>query len=78
MRPDVGVSSPEMQPIVVDLPAPFGPSSPKTSPAFAVRLTSLTATRSPYRLPSWETVIMEDRGRLFWHGGCGDCVTLTA
>ena len=46
-RPDVGGSRPEMQPMVVDLPAPFGPSRPKIAPASAVKVTPSTATRSP-------------------------------
>ena len=37
-----------MQPIVVDFPAPFGPSSPNTSPGRAVRERPSTATWSPY------------------------------
>src|SRR5712691_10506590 len=34
----------------VDLPAPFGPSSPKISPSFTSKETSLTAVKSPYFL----------------------------
>jgi len=48
IRPAVGSSSPEMQPMVVDLPAPFGPSTPKIAPASAANDTPSTATRSPY------------------------------
>ncbi len=36
-----------MQPMVVDLPAPLGPSSPKMLPSPAVKLTLSTATRFP-------------------------------
>ena len=36
MWPAVGVSRLEMQPMVVVLPAPFGPSRPKISPGCAV------------------------------------------
>src|SRR5512139_3916586 len=35
--------------MVVDLPAPFGPRKPKISPRRTVRLTRLTATKSPKR-----------------------------
>ena len=41
--------------IVVDLPAPLGPSRPKTSPAATEKLTSSTATRWPNVLRSCET-----------------------
>ena len=37
-----------MQPIVVVLPAPLGPSRPKNFPGGAVKLTPSTATSSPY------------------------------
>src|SRR5947209_16594515 len=57
-RPDVGRSRPEMQPIIVDLPALFGPSSPKIFPGSAVKLTRSTATTSPYCLRSAFTSIM--------------------
>ena len=46
-----------MQPMVVDLPAPLGPSRPKISPGCAVKLTPSTASRSPYRLESPSTSI---------------------
>ena len=45
--PPLGASRPLMQPIVVDLPAPLGPSRPKTSPAWAEKETPSTATVSP-------------------------------
>jgi hypothetical protein len=38
--------------MVVVLPAPFGPSKPKTSLACTLKLTPLTAVRWPYRLTS--------------------------
>src|SRR6266851_6467290 len=47
-----------MQPMVVVLPAPLGPSSPNISPAFATKLTSFTAAISPYCLRSCCTSIM--------------------
>lgn len=34
--------------MVVDLPAPLGPNSPKTVPGLTEKLTLFTATRSPY------------------------------
>jgi hypothetical protein len=41
--PEPGFSSPEMQAIVVDLPAPFGPSSATISPA---RIASVASERA--------------------------------
>src|ERR1035438_6751030 len=46
-RPEVGLSSPQSMRIVVDLPAPFGPINPKTSPLRTSRLIRSTATKSP-------------------------------
>jgi hypothetical protein len=37
--------------VVVDLPAPFGPRSPKISPCLTTRSMPATATRSPKRRP---------------------------
>src|SRR5579859_1240983 len=42
---------------VVDLPAPFGPRKPTTSPCPTSNETSSTATRSPYRFVRPETDI---------------------
>jgi hypothetical protein len=56
-RPAVGWSRPETQPIVVVLPAPFGPSKPNTWPGSAAKLMPSTATVSPYCLRSASTVI---------------------
>src|SRR5688572_17804115 len=61
-RPEVGVSRPEMQLIVVVLPAPFGPSRPKILPGSAAKLIPSTATRSPYCLRSSWTSITRHRG----------------
>src|SRR5216684_8276275 len=47
-----------MQPMVVVFPAPLGPSSPNISPGLATKLTSFTATISPYCLRSCCTSIM--------------------
>src|ERR1035438_9952005 len=55
--PVVGVRRPEMQPMVVVLPAPLGPRRPKISPGRAVKEMSLTAVRSPKVLRSWSTSI---------------------
>src|ERR1035438_8383877 len=49
-RPDVGFSRPQSMRMVVDLPAPFGPRKPNTSPLRIVRLMRSTATKSPNRL----------------------------
>src|SRR5215471_5384014 len=43
--------------ISVDLPAPFGPSRPKTSPCATSKLTPLTAVKSPKRLTMSRTSI---------------------
>src|ERR1019366_834585 len=45
-RPDVGLSRPQSMRIVVDLPAPFGPRKPKTSPFTTSRFSWSTATKS--------------------------------
>src|SRR6516164_10511240 len=45
--PAVGARNPVIIFIVVDLPAPFGPRKPSTSPFGTVKETSSTATRGP-------------------------------
>ncbi|SLI22074.1 Uncharacterised protein [Mycobacteroides abscessus subsp. abscessus] len=45
--PAVGVSSPRIIRIVVDLPAPFGPRKPVTCPGFTVKVRSSTAAVRP-------------------------------
>jgi hypothetical protein len=50
-----------MQPMLVDLPAPLGPSNPKIVPGSAVKLTPSTATRSPYAFRRFSTSIMNAR-----------------
>jgi len=45
--PLVGSSVVVSIPIVVDLPAPFGPSSPKTSPRATSKLIPFTASTPP-------------------------------
>src|SRR5690242_14968855 len=42
---------------MVDLPAPFGPSNPVT-PVVTPKVTSVTATISPYHLDTWSTTIV--------------------
>src|ERR1700733_13177986 len=49
-RPEVGVNRPQSMRMVVDLPAPFGPRKPNTSPLRTSRLMRSTATKSPKRL----------------------------
>ena len=44
--------------MVVDLPAPFGPRKPVTTPGWTVKLSSSTAVFSPYRLLSPRDSIM--------------------
>ena len=48
--PPVGASSPRIIRMVVDLPAPFGPRKPVTTPGRTVKLRSSTASLAPYRL----------------------------
>src|SRR5437667_3949167 len=48
--PEVGSSSVVNMRISVDLPAPFGPSSPKISPCSTLNVTWSTAVNSPKRL----------------------------
>ena len=45
-RPDVGTTRVVSMPAVVVLPAPFGPSRPKISPACTSRLSLSTAAKS--------------------------------
>ena len=47
-----------MQLIVVDLPAPFGPSSPKMVPSCASNVIPSTAIKSPYCLLRLSTLSM--------------------
>lgn len=48
--PSSGVSSPTIMRMVVDLPEPFGPKKPVTSPSGAVNDSALTAVELEYRL----------------------------
>jgi hypothetical protein len=45
---------PRIMSIVVDLPAPFGPSSATVSPGAIIRSIERTAWTSPYDLESWD------------------------
>ena len=45
--PPVGSSSVVIMRMRVDLPAPFGPSRPNTSPSSTPKVTPLTAVKSP-------------------------------
>ena len=55
--PEVGVSSVTIMRMSVDLPAPFGPSSPKISPSSTSKLRPLTAVKSPNVLTMLRTSI---------------------
>src|SRR5512132_3914727 len=57
MSPDVRSRYPSRISTVVVLPAPFGPSRAKTSPASTVRSIPATASTSPYDLRSSATTI---------------------
>src|SRR5207342_684735 len=48
--PSLGVRKPAIIFIVVDLPAPLGPSRPSTSPGSTLKLIPSTAVSRPYRL----------------------------
>ena len=50
--PAVGIMKPASMRIVVDLPAPFGPRKPSTSPRATVNVTLSTAVKLPNRLVS--------------------------
>src|SRR5687768_14771161 len=58
-RPAVGRRKPVIIRMVVVLPAPLGPRRPSTSPGWASKLTSSTATVAPKRLvtPSTSTLV---------------------
>jgi hypothetical protein len=45
--PEVGMRKPASMRMVVDLPAPFGPRKPSTSPFFRLKETSFTTVVSP-------------------------------
>src|SRR5882757_3696277 len=68
--PLLGRSRPSSIRIVVDLPAPFGPRKPVTTPGRTVKVRWSTAVLSPYRLVSPCNSIMG--ARLARHGGTPD------
>jgi hypothetical protein len=55
--PPDGVRMPHSMRIVVDLPAPFGPSTPKMRPRATRNETSRTATSEPKRRSSRSVVM---------------------
>src|SRR5215467_2548847 len=57
-RPAVGSSRPAIIRIVVDLPAPFGPRKPVTTPGGTTKSSPSTASVSPYRLLRFSTSII--------------------
>src|SRR5262245_61953782 len=57
-RPPLGSRMPHSIRIVVLLPAPFGPSTPKISPRLTVRFRSLTAIRWPKRRDKCSVTMM--------------------
>src|SRR6185436_18432793 len=62
--PPVGSDSPNSIRMVVVLPAPLGPSKPKTSPCWTVRSSASTAVKSPYCLVRprvWMATVSPDR-----------------
>jgi hypothetical protein len=50
--PEVGWETAEIMRIVLVFPAPLGPRKPNVSPRLMVKLTPLTASKSPKRLTS--------------------------
>jgi hypothetical protein len=58
VRPEFGESRPRISRIVVDLPDPFGPRNPVTTPGSTVNVRSLTAILSPYRFVTFVTSII--------------------
>src|SRR5437773_8960907 len=55
VRPASALRTPSMHSMVVVLPAPLGPMSPKISPSNTSKETSSTATVEPYSLRRWAT-----------------------
>ena len=54
-EPDVGLSTPRIAFITVDLPEPFGPMRPRISPGAMEKLMSRAAVRPPKRFESFST-----------------------
>src|SRR3954447_15062106 len=57
--PEVGVVSPTIIRIDVDLPAPLGPRKPVTRPGRALKVMSWTTVLAPYFLDRFSMVIMK-------------------
>src|SRR5258705_13214856 len=55
MEPESGFTMPARRFLIVDLPAPFSPTSATTSPGAIVKLTSLTAVMPPNRFVTRST-----------------------
>src|SRR5687767_1191556 len=64
MRPPLGIMIPARLRIVVVLPAPLGPTSPRTSPALTAKESPWTAGRSPYSFCNPSTSITGLRSRM--------------
>src|SRR4051812_45036001 len=57
MLPEVGGMNPVTMRMVVDLPAPFGPRKPRTSPRSTPKERSFTATFAPNAFVRFSTLI---------------------
>src|ERR1043165_2459114 len=57
MLPAVGGMKPVTMRMVVDLPAPFGPRKPSTSPRSTAKVRSFTATFAPNAFVRFSTLI---------------------
>src|SRR5882672_6880443 len=66
--PEVGGMNPVTMRMVVDLPAPFGPRKPSTSPRSTVNETSFTATFAPNAFTRFSTLIIHF---LRWRSSAG-------
>src|SRR5260221_3681730 len=68
--PEVGVRNPVTIFIVVDLPAPFGPRKPRTSPRGTEQVMPSTARRGPKLFDRFLISIMVGRSSLVHRGPC--------
>ena len=62
MRPEVGGMKPVIMRMVVDLPAPFGPRKPSTSPRSTVNEIASTARFGPKLFTRFSILIMDNYG----------------
>src|SRR5512136_2544337 len=67
--PDVGGKMPVSMEMVVVLPAPLGPSRPKTSPSWTEKLMPLTASWPPYFLTRFSTSRIAGMSLLLYPSG---------